>query len=417
MAAPNSRTELSVNARLSVGGILWLQLNLFFNLLTGSLRYSTLLSVLSAVGLITLSLRHPPPPRKSRAHIDPWITRGIWGLFALLAVRIFFDPIRGWDGRSIWFLHSKIIYFARGLTHSADWHLESLQFAHMDYPKLVAVLGAQIASLAGFWNEFLPKGSLILVALPPVLALPTLVRQRAAAAFVAVAFLLVPGELLWSGYMDGLLALYAGTALLALGQGQWALGICLLSVMPNLKNEGLVLAAITLAVLVLRETRSARDFLRRVNRRQLGLFAVALGMSGATWQILRLSWGLQGYLAAGSFVARLLERAGQMTTWRQILEALLDSGRLAQALALLALWAVATRRVGRAARTLLIILAVYVGSVVAVYLGTPFDLEWHLGSSVDRTMLPVVLGVFAAIALELEASLNRKGRTPTIQSE
>ena len=401
MAAPNSRTDLSLSERLSVGGVIWLQLNLFYNLLTGSLRYSTLLSVLSAVGLVTLSLRHPPQPQKSRARIDPWITRGIWGVFALLAVRTLFDPIRGWDGRSIWFLHSKIIYFARGLTHSADWHLESLQFAHMDYPKLVAVLGAQIASLAGFWNEFLPKGSLLLVALPPVLALPTLVRRRAAAAFIAVAFLLVPGELLWSGYMDGLLALYAGTALLALGQGQWVLGICLLSVMPNLKNEGLVFAAITLAGSIWRCSRQIRSDLLR-SRVTTNLW-VATTLSGwVYWQLLKHSWGLRNDLTEGSVLLRLGRRVTGWDSIGMILESLLFQGRLGPALAL---WAVARLAMGRSRKSQLWIhlaLFSYVVAMSLVYLSTPSDLAYHLGSSVDRTMLPVVLGVCAAIALRVE---------------
>jgi len=39
---------------------------------------------------------------------------------------------------------------------------------------------------------------------------------------------------------------------------------------------------------------------------------------------------------------------------------------------------------------------VYGLGMVLVYLATPHDLQWHLGTSISRTMLPVSGGLFVA---------------------
>ena len=55
----------------------------------------------------------------------------------LLFVPILSLPLYDWDARSIWFFHGKMIYYAGTLGPEAGWNIQTPQFSHVDYPKLV----------------------------------------------------------------------------------------------------------------------------------------------------------------------------------------------------------------------------------------------------------------------------------------
>jgi cytochrome c oxidase assembly factor CtaG len=103
-----------------------------------------------------------------------------------------------------------------------------------------------------------------------------------------------------------------------------------------------------------------------------------------------------------------------------VVQAMLAKGRLAAAAILLLLAVLLARRLKL--RTPLttwfpaLVAACYACGMVFVYMATPSDLAWHLSTSVERTMLPVTLGLFASTYLTLESVLagpDRRGDSPT----
>src|SRR5262245_11243492 len=140
-------------------------------------------------------------------------------VYGLYYVETLSDPIRQWDARSIWFFHAKMIWIEGALRQQAGWnHPSVLMFANPDYPKLVPSIAAQLGYLKGYWNEFLPKGSLLVMLAPVLLWAFSFQRRGLSFALLILSFFLSLGFWLTNGYMDWYLALYCGVALLSLGR-------------------------------------------------------------------------------------------------------------------------------------------------------------------------------------------------------
>ena len=140
----------------------------------------------------------------------------ILGVYYLV---MFSEPLLHWDARSIWFFHAKMIWTEGALRQHAGWNHPSLAFSHPDYPKLIPVIAAQLAYLKGYWNEFLPKGSLF-VMLVPLCFWVFSFRQKSATFILLVLMFFFGLGAAWltNGYMDGYLAGYCGVALLSFGR-------------------------------------------------------------------------------------------------------------------------------------------------------------------------------------------------------
>lgn len=195
----------------------------------------------------------------------------LWGIYYLY---VFSEPLMRWDARSIWFFHAKMIW-VEGALGGEGWSHPSLDFSSPDYPKLVPAIAAQLGVLKGYWNEFFPKGSL-LVMLVPLLLWVFSFRKKSISFFLLVLlyFFSLDGWLA-NGYMDGYLAMYCGVALLLFGrylsEGKDVdlhSAICAAGIAACLKNEGVLFGACLTATLVLRGARHPVIGLRQFVRRQ-----------------------------------------------------------------------------------------------------------------------------------------------------
>ena len=353
-----------------------------------------------------------------RARRWPRVRLGWAGLVAvyvlvLLLVSLVTLPLQAGDARSIWFFHAKIIYYAQGLgtADMADvWGDDTLAFSHPDYPKLVAVLAAQLAYVHGAWNEYLPKA--VLAGLLAVALSGAVARFRAAlaACFFLLFCVLDAGELLWNGYMDGHLAVLgtlAGLALtrwLAVGSpgDLFHLLVCV-GLVISLKNEGLVLAvcfALAAAVGSLRHP-------SRVRARRAAAYGAALALAPwLLWFLCRWQWGLSSDLFAPDLTARGWHRLLDAQAHRMIVDAFLHDGAIVTgglALALAWLGCLWCRCLPRGSWAPLAVAALYAGALYAVYLTTPHDLGWHLDTSAARILLAVKGLVWLSAAMLLGA--------------
>jgi hypothetical protein len=322
---------------------------------------------------------------------------------------VLMEPIDGWDARSIWFFHAKMIFYNAGLDPGSYWSAPFTSFAHADYPELIPILAAQVAHLAGYWNEYLPKLSLVALLLPALLCLISMFRGKWWQMFLLAPPLLFTLEWLKNGYMDGYLALYAGLALFFFGR--WldnrsrldlASGIVLSGVVLDLKNEGMLFALIIAALLLLFVSlgRSARSAARQtIDLRVVVVSCVAI--SGT------LLWGWKKHLAhvhndlqlgIGS-LGRISERLGNGDLYR-ILKYLYvtDDVNLSFGILLLCLVSALALRIRPSTGFYFCALAgsLYFCGIVLIYLGTPCELfSFHLPTG-NRTMLPVHLMLLAA---------------------
>ena len=184
-------------------------------------------------------------------------------LFSTIMYYVVGVPISDWDARSIWFFHAKMMYFGDTLPVYV-WSPE-LDFAHQDYPNLFPLIAAQVAAIAGYWNEYIPLTALMILSFveifsvfylaPPLVAIGVLVLYY-------MYFVLTPMnyattiQIYTNGYMDMHLAFMSLAVVLAMWRTRGNLElresillILLVSMIASLKNEGLILAIIILVFL------------------------------------------------------------------------------------------------------------------------------------------------------------------------
>jgi hypothetical protein len=376
-------------------------------------------SVLAVLGLLLgartfLKNRGQQPFPLSRS----WV----WSLplayiVALYGVLILTRPLTHWDARSIWFFHAKIIYFQGALTEQSGW--SELLGAHADYPKLLQTLAAQVAYVCGYWNEFLPKAALLVLLIPAAAGYFAFFKRPISWVFlISMAFFPTYTEI-WNGYADGYFALYAGLAILALVR--WfdslrphdlLLGLAALGIVSCLKNEGslflICTAAAFFAVGVLRGVKRGKGLPGSIDWLRLSYLVVVMLAGSSIWLVKKKAWGLHGDLElSGQYLAVAWGRLTDGESLSLVVKNLFQTQELTYALIPLAMGITAARvfRIRVPPSTWLPFSAatLYLFGIVLVYLGTPYELSWHLATSSGRTVLPIFVTFSIATFLVMDA--------------
>lgn len=347
-------------------------------------------------------------PAVAVAH-GSWADVGWYAIPLLPPLLSVVAPPNGWDAHAIWWLHAA--YFAQGGAYArASMGNPALAFTHTDYPPLMS------SAVAGVWQALPGYGLYVAqfvsttVTFAAIAALAYAVRvvtDRAPALVSRLAGVLA-GWSAWSvadarptsGYADTLwtAALVAAVVLLLLGRDPWrrpALPVLLLTVAMLAKNEGLVAGLMVIALVVLRE--------RRDPRRTVALL-VPLA-AGFGWLVLSRSLGARSDLADGHTADLLSGGTWLLARLPAILSAVYRNAGVitAIALAVAILGGLFLRRGRRdlglgSDLWLWLVGAVYAASLTFTYLVTPYNLKWHLATSVDRVTLPLtVLGTVSAV--------------------
>jgi hypothetical protein len=378
--------------------------------------------IVSVIGLYFL-VRELVVPRTriEFAFGSPYAWIGAALVWLLFLSPILANPLRDWDARSIWFFHGKMIYAAGSIGQQAGWQDVSVSFSHPDYPKLVPVLAAQLMTLRGYWNEYLPKASLLIILLPAILWLFSFARKPIS---FAVLLILVPFtfyKLIWNGYMDGYLAFYFSIALLFVGrytQSAEAVdllsGLCCLALLLYLKNEG-TLAALAgicsiLSPFLLKKSASAW-YAVKINWRYILASALAL-LPYLVWFVYKWQWNLSNDLEIGTTqsINRIIERATD-GSYQFILQSVFNRAAAGLLLLTLLYFMILWRRLTSwESVPALLAATLYCLGLITIYLLTPYNLEGHVNTSIDRTMLTVNAAVFVGCYFMLN-TLESNGAT------
>jgi hypothetical protein len=424
VAVPPGGTQLL--AIFLIGAILWFYLNGLLihhlravNIVTGV----TIFSVFAWI-LVLSRARSIKFPNVGRVELVVGLA-----VTCLFALPILLEPLTAWDARSIWFFHAKRVFFDDGLNLTRGWNNPEYSLMHPAYPKLLPLLAAEVAFVAGIWNEYLPKASLIVLLFPVVFGLLSLARGAwLSGAFLGLMFLLGPGEMVWTGYVDGYFALYSGIGVLFLSRwldepSSWNLiaGTLFLGVALNLKNEGALITICAGACFpVFVKLARTNDQCIASIRSAPVCFGLAVALPLATyiaWWMIRNRWGLSEDLLGGDSLGRALRRINDRDL-TLIFWSLYGQGNFVISVGLLA----ASIIVAKLFRIRLTLATAYpvLGSVFyslglcAVYLATPHVLAWHLETSADRVMLVPVYGIIASAFLVLRRLESFASSSPQI---
>ena len=380
---------------------------LIFQSLKTSFFIGSIISFFGYLFLINKLFKTKTKPKIERSEIYKLV--GSLFILFLFFSPILAEPLADWDARSIWFFHAKMIFSSGTIGESAGWTHASVGFSHPDYPKLVPALAGQINYIVGFWNEFLPKISILILFIPTTIWIMTFAKNSLSFLFLVITIPLGFYPWIWNGYMDGLLAVYVSIALLLMGryfhksQKFDLISVFLiLFVIINLKNEG-ILASIAIIFtfliihIIMIKIGPLKDYFSITKR--YFLFSLISLLPFFIWNFYKSQWGLTNDLAIGlsqtiqnifnrlqdgSYITILSRSFSEMSSWLLILGLLLIAS------------VIRSKTPDKAVFfSLLSTLIIFIG-IFSVYLFTPNDLVWHLDTSISRTMLPINGGIIVA---------------------
>lgn len=343
---------------------------------------------------------------------------GIGFISVLFLGPILFEPLQEWDARSIWFFHGKMIYSAGTIGKQAGWLHPSVVFSHIDYPNLVPTIAAQIMTISGYWNEFLPKLSIFFMLIPAMFWLLSFERKSFSYFFLVATLLFGFYPWLWNGYMDGILALYISIAVLLLGR-YIATGnvidiissVSCLCILPYLKNEGIPAALLGCSVVFVTATLkqkprfSIQGTLKKWNLLLVGLIGI---LPLVLWTVYKQQWDIHNGLGIGSaeslqhILARIQDGSTKIILSQTF--SVIEGSLFLLSLIVIALlcWKIPT---GKEYLPALVVACLYCLGMILIYYLTPLDLVLHLETSIDRTMIPVngclfVVGYYILFTIE-----------------
>ena len=372
--------------------------------------------LLMLVGLYAFVKNLRGNERTFYADSRPEVYFGLVIVIALYAISLVSEPISGFDPTAIWFLQSKMIYSAKSLGLEAGWLDPSLGASfHTDYPKLFAALTGVCMTILGHWDEYLPKLSFLFLLVPALFYLASFYERKLNFLFLLFAFLGVTGNWLWTGYLDGYLVFYFGLSIL-LTERYLRLGkkidlysaLATAGVLTNLKNEGVVMGlAFGLGAIIILKPKLKQWWL-----------GILVFLPAAFWFALKHFWNLQNYLQqtvanpSHSFWARVNDGASIHVIFNALL---IKNHPVRDAILILIVLKIVLRfgfKVNvQATRSVPLWIGmssvIYFACLFSVYLVTPFDLDWHLTTSVARTTLPFELAAYL-IAFMSIASVDRE---------
>ncbi len=340
-------------------------------------------------------------------------------LWAPLAAFSVLDPVIVGDAKEIWFFHAKMIFYANGINQEAGFADPAVLFSHPDYPKLLPVIGAAVASIFGAWNDHLPKFSIALILLPPFAFVADLIVQRRYLVGLAYLGLVISGggSLVYTGYVDPLLSAGGSLSALALyfateDSEPSLLGFAamLAALMVNLKSEGLPLVALTLPPLLWADHVNLKG--NASGMRVATVFIVLGGVCFAAWAVISNRLGLVNDMSGdkGAAWTRFLSRVGDPKNWQICLNYFsqwLGSGFFLAGILVASIYFCVTRpgvlrfKIALAANLGALSYAAF---LILVYLSTHHDLAWHLHFSSYRTLLPAQTLIGVSLLLFLSRS-------------
>ncbi len=419
-----AREEILSLQSLALALICGLITNYLIVLIVHSLVVSLILGLLISIfGIISfcVSTYYSRRLLKAKLRVNPWTVGAV--IYSLLIIApILVDPLVAWDARSFWFFHGKIIFMSGVFDKTSGWLPSVVGWSHLDYPKLVPVISAQITHIAGYWNEFLPKLSLFFMWLPVNIWLFPLGKKTFSFLFLLLVIPFPFYPYLWNGYMDALVAAYFTISLIAFVRYfsdlkiiDFLSAICCLLLIINIKNEGYLLFISEVVILLFAIILYRSKHYLRIKFSWVYIPGLIAGISPPIlWEFYKHDWSFANDLALGTtgFFLRIATRISDGSL-KMILQSMITQMAIPLIIfiSLLLLLVIFRIKIQKIVLIALLPAVIYFLGIFVIYLATPAQVEWHLATSVDRTMFAVNGAVFVAcyyFLIKLEESLFKK---------
>ena len=154
-------------------------------------------------------------------------------------IKIIIEPVQLWDARSIWFYSGKIIYFNEGYLFEKFQNDFCNKCDYLLYPKFIPSLTAYVATIFGFWNDYVTKLSLFLLLIPAIFFLREEFNDTLNFFLSLILLIFSVGFFIWNGYADGYLAIYTSISYL-----------CFLKFIQTQKNYYFFIFFIILSIII-----------------------------------------------------------------------------------------------------------------------------------------------------------------------
>jgi hypothetical protein len=339
-------------------------------------------------------------------------------LFLIIFALTILPPLTSWDGRSIWFFHSKIIYFEKSLW-SQTWFNEEILFSQIHYPKLNAIISAYFTNLIGVWNYHFSKISLSLLIFPTFIFFYTSAEMQKYK-WISIFFIIIFFKNdLFNGYMDAILAVYSliGLFILSLifinlkdlNENLTILGLTIF-VITNLKDEGMVISSIIMLLFLFFIVKNFKLLLKK-KFFYIFLFIVITSF------IYNLSWKYFVYNSNNlaffgeNKINNIKFNYGDILLILDFL--IIQSNLIFYFVSLILIFLLnimsKSRKIITEFSLLIIIFSVlYLLVITLVYLISPLDTSWHLHSSANRVLDTIKFSIMFCILINLMKNYGNK---------
>jgi hypothetical protein len=311
-------------------------------------------------------------------------------LFGLLWILT--EPIKAWDARSIWFFHAKRIFVDNNLYAQLDNYAG---WSHNDYPPLLPSLAASIAKSFGFWNEYLPRISVLLALLPILVILKWIFNNQLAFNLWVLGLLIICKTSIIDGSMDSLLAIYFAAGCLLLSKiylntknkSQYYFPfILILTSLPLIKNEGLVATLIFILLIMARFNKETLYVI-------LSMLTVLIYL--CFWKYPLILNSIHSDLFTSDIFSRFTQRVLNpddiMLIFKKVIKQLWFFFLIFFGLL------IKSKKIEKITLIFTCFILTYLAAIFLVYMCSPYDLNWHLKTSIRRTMLPISVSILTML--------------------
>ena len=364
------------------------------------------------------SAQRREPSAQSR---ETWLLPVAFGVIAIVALVAAVAAARAaphgdWDAWAIWNLHARFLF--RGGEGDAWRGFFSIAWSQPDYPLLLPASVARVWAYAGHESTLGPiliavgfgiacvtlavttvggrhgwiAGALMLGATTFLAQVPSQCADVPLACFIVATLSVISGDVLRTPNPEPRIPAVIAGATSAMAA--WT------------KNEGVVfvLLMFLIAVIVAVRRRNGRQLLWSI----AGATPILIGIVGFKLALAPSSGLVEGQSLA-VILTRLMDPDRHMTVLGLVAQhAMRWSAPFAFAVfpivSLVAAWMAV--RIGGVVRVMAIVLGLMLASYYVVYVTTPFDITWHVSTSIDRLLVQLWPAMVLTVFLGLQSSVS-----------
>ena len=267
-------------------------------------------------------------------------------------------------------------------------------WSHNDYPVIAPAFAASLATLVGSWNNIFPKLAFLLMSFPPLILSIKIFNVRYHLLFLILTLFILNLYLI-NGYVDGLVAIYFSLSsyliydIFVNKQNSFyylLITFCFFIILSLLKNEGIVMVTILLSIMIIINI-SKKEMLQNNKKIIFLLFSL---IPILIWKITCINYNVSNDIINYGFLNLLTNRIFDYNSFKLIFKFLiLDTKFILSIIFILIAFNFAKNK--KNFYFSLIVGTSYIFSLFMVYLIAPYDLTWHLSSSVSRVIMSPAL--------------------------